>query len=44
MGVFDVTSKGLVLIEKANEVSVEDIKAVTEAEFTVADNLKVMGI
>jgi acyl CoA:acetate/3-ketoacid CoA transferase beta subunit len=44
MGVFDVTDKGLVLIEKASEFSLEDIRACTEANFTVSTDLKVMGI
>ncbi|WP_421791629.1 CoA transferase subunit B [Hyphobacterium sp.] len=39
LGVFDVTDKGLVLIELAPEVSVDDIKASTEAEFTVSEAL-----
>ena len=38
--VFDVTSAGLVLREVAPGLSVEDIKAVTEAEFAVASDLR----
>jgi len=37
--VFHVTSQGLVLKEKVAELSVEEIKAMTEAEFTVASDL-----
>lgn len=37
--VFQVTADGLVLTEVAPGASVEDIKAITEAEFTVAPNL-----
>ncbi|WP_420432420.1 CoA transferase subunit B [Hyphobacterium sp.] len=36
LGVFDVTDKGLVLVELAPEVTVDDVKANTEAAFTVA--------
>ena len=42
LGVFDVTNEGLVLIEKAEDVSVEEIQSQTEASFTVADDLKVI--
>ena len=42
MGVFDVTEGGLVLIEKATGVTVEEIKAATEADFTIAKDLKDM--
>ena len=37
--VFDVTPEGLLLIEKAPDVSVETIKEATEAEFRVADEI-----
>lgn len=39
MGVFDVTDDGLVLIEMNPIFTIEDLKAVTEAQFTVSDNL-----
>lgn len=44
MGVMKVTEKGLVLKEIAPETTVEEIKAATEADFTVDENLKVMDI
>ncbi|MBI1233179.1 MAG: 3-oxoacid CoA-transferase subunit B [Alphaproteobacteria bacterium] len=39
MGVFEVTADGLVLKELAPDVSLDDIKASTEAAFTVSDTL-----
>ena len=39
MGVFEVTSEGLVLKELAPDVTLDDIKASTEAAFTVSDKL-----
>lgn len=42
MGVFDVVDGGLLLIEKTPDVSIEDIKKVTEASFKVSPDLKVM--
>eukprot|EP00730_Choanoeca_flexa_P003382 TRINITY_DN11390_c0_g2_i1.p1 TRINITY_DN11390_c0_g2~~TRINITY_DN11390_c0_g2_i1.p1 ORF type:complete len:514 (+),score=158.45 TRINITY_DN11390_c0_g2_i1:71-1612(+) len=43
MAVFDVdVKKGLTLVEHAEGVSVDDIKASTGAPFTVSDNLKPM--
>ena len=39
MGVFDVTSDGLVLVELAPNVSVAEIEAKTEARFKVAEEL-----
>jgi 3-oxoacid CoA-transferase len=43
LGVFDVDfAKGLTLIEIADGVTVDEIKAKTEAPFTVADDLKPM--
>lgn len=42
LAVFDVESDGLVLIEKAPGVSVDDIREKTEAAFRVSDNLKEM--
>lgn len=42
MGVFEVTPNGLVLTEIGPEVTIEDIKLATEAEFTVSHELKKM--
>ena len=42
LAVFEVAPKGLVLIEHAEGVSVEDIRAKTEASFTVSPQLGVM--
>jgi 3-oxoacid CoA-transferase len=39
LAVFDVVDGGLVLIEHAKGVSVDDIRAKTEASFTVSENL-----
>jgi len=39
LGVIDVTENGLKLIELAPDVSVDEVRSLTEAEFTVADNL-----
>lgn len=44
MGVMEVTDKGLVLKEIGPEVTIEDIKAATEADFIVADDLKPMEV
>ncbi|WP_077369527.1 3-oxoacid CoA-transferase subunit B [Anaerosalibacter sp. Marseille-P3206] len=44
MGVMEVTDNGLVLTEINPEYTVEDVKNATEAEFTVADDLKKMEI
>ncbi len=43
MGVFEVTKQGLILKERAKEVSLEEIKELTEAEFTVAEPLEIMN-
>jgi acetate CoA/acetoacetate CoA-transferase beta subunit len=40
MGVFEVTENGLLLTEYNPEYSVDDIRAATEADFTVSDGLK----
>lgn len=43
MGVFDVDfEEGLMLVEIAEGVTVEDVRAVTEAPFRVAADLKAM--
>ncbi|KAL9651239.1 hypothetical protein ABK040_006240 [Willaertia magna] len=42
LAVFDVTSNGLVLVEHAPNVTVDEIKSKTEAAFTVSDKLKPM--
>ncbi|WP_026895759.1 CoA transferase subunit B [Clostridiisalibacter paucivorans] len=44
MGVMEVTDKGLLLTEIGPGVTVEDIKAATEAEIIIDDNLKEMEI
>ena len=41
--VFDVTESGLVLLEVHENFTVDDIKACTEADFSVSDDLKPMG-
>ena len=42
MCVMEITEKGIVLTEIHPEFTVEDIKAVTEADFIVSENLKEM--
>ena len=37
--VFDFTDKGMMLIEILSDESVEEIRSITEAEFTVAEHL-----
>lgn len=44
MGVFDIKANGMELIEINTDFSLDDIRASTEAEFSVADNLKPMQI
>ncbi|MGF7057701.1 CoA transferase subunit B [Brassicibacter mesophilus] len=44
MGVIEVTDKGLVLTELGPEATVEDVKAATEAELIVSENLKKMEL
>ncbi|WP_026894430.1 3-oxoacid CoA-transferase subunit B [Clostridiisalibacter paucivorans] len=44
MGVMEVTDKGLLLTEIGPEVTVEDIKAATEADILVAKDLKKMEV
>ena len=43
MGVFEVTDAGFHLVEYNPEYTVDEIKAATEAGFTVAEDLKVMN-
>lgn len=40
LAVFDFTEKGMILIETAPNVSVDEIKEKTEADFTISENLK----
>ncbi|MFF5994977.1 CoA transferase subunit B [Lysinibacillus sp. KU-BSD001] len=40
LAVFDFTEQGMVLIETAPNVTVEEIREKTEADFTVSENLK----
>ncbi|WP_227935934.1 3-oxoacid CoA-transferase subunit B [Alkalihalobacillus deserti] len=42
--VFDFTKKGMVLIEIIGEETIDDIRACTEASFTVADHLLNEGV
>jgi len=42
LGMFEVTPTGLVLKEVQRESSVDEIRALTEAEFTVDPNLRIM--
>ena len=42
-GVFKVEEDGLVLTERAEDVSVEEIRAATEADFRVSPNLTTIG-
>lgn len=44
IAVFDFTPDGMVLTELAEGVTVEEIKAKTEASFTISPNLKTMPI
>ncbi|KYH34211.1 butyrate--acetoacetate CoA-transferase subunit B [Clostridium tepidiprofundi DSM 19306] len=44
MGVIEVTEKGLVLKEIGPEVSIEDVKAATDAELIIADDIKKMEV
>lgn len=44
MGVIEVTPKGLVLKEIGPEVTVEDVKAATEAELIISEDLKQMEV
>jgi 3-oxoacid CoA-transferase subunit B len=41
LAVFDFTEKGMILIETAPGVSVEEIREKTEADFVVAENIKI---
>lgn len=42
MGVFDITSKGIVLVEMNSMYTVEQVKEATEAELIIPDDLKIM--
>lgn len=42
--VFEVTDKGLHLIELAPDVSVEDVQKATEPSFTIAENLRTVAV
>jgi acetate CoA/acetoacetate CoA-transferase beta subunit len=42
--VFEMTKGGLVLTELAPEVTLEQVKAATEAEYTVSESLKTMAL
>ncbi|SHH43151.1 CoA transferase subunit B [Sporanaerobacter acetigenes] len=44
MGVMEVTDKGLVLVEINKEFTVDDVKAATEADLIISENLKEMEI
>lgn len=44
LAVFDFTPNGMVLIEVADGVTVEEVKEKTEASFTVSPNLKTMPL
>ncbi|MCB9621587.1 MAG: CoA transferase subunit B [Sandaracinus sp.] len=43
LAAFDVESEGLVLRELAEGVSIDDVRAATEAQFRVADDLRVLA-
>jgi len=42
MGVMEVTDKGIVLTEKAKEITIDEIKAATGCELVISQNLKEM--
>ncbi|MDD3859576.1 MAG: succinyl-CoA--3-ketoacid-CoA transferase, partial [Bacteroidales bacterium] len=42
MGFMEVTDKGIVLKELHHDFSIDDIKAATEADLIIADDLKPM--
>ncbi len=44
MAVFKIENKKMTLIEHAENVTLEDIKAVTTAEYSVSPDLKVMEL
>ena len=44
LGVFEVDNGKLVLTERAEDVSVVDIRSKTEAEFLVSNNLKTIKV
>lgn len=42
--VFDVTNSGLILKETAPGVTIEELRQITEADFAVDENIKVMNV
>lgn len=44
LAVFEVTSSGLVLIEHASDVDVDEIRQKTEASFTVSESVKPVSV
>lgn len=40
LAVFDITPKGLLLVEKVEDVSLDELRAKTEADFDVSPDLK----
>lgn len=44
LGVMKVTPKGLVLVEKNKDTTVEEIKSLTEANLIISENLKDMDV
>lgn len=44
LAVFETTNAGLMLVEYAEDVDVDDIRAATDAEFIVSDHLSPMSI
>lgn len=44
MGVFKVTPQGLVLTEINDEFTLDDVKAATDADFSVSENLVIMVV
>jgi acetate CoA/acetoacetate CoA-transferase beta subunit len=44
LGVFEVTSKGLVLKEIHKDTTIQEIKSLTQADFIIDENLKTMDV
>lgn len=44
LGVFEVTKDGLVLREIQKDTTIDEIKSVTEADFIIDENLKIMDV